>query len=216
MELNASFSIECCNVETFTKVSELVNAFFAIPSNRTPEYFEEWVKSIVAFEDILKVRNFSDVRADPLEYEDLLICLIRYVAAGVSDDLIVGDYTLYNSFSGGKSYEFVSVYGDIHWVSSRKQRLSIEYEDRKQAPSSLLKGQNVVFSQLNRAMELRYSAIVKRSGGFVKDFASAKTNIVVYPGGRETPDTIKARALNQKKEKVKILTCEEFDLLLNQ
>lgn len=216
MELNAGFSIECCNVETFARVSELVNAYFAIPENRTPKYFEEWVKGIYKIEKNLEVKNFTDVHSDPLEYEDLLIGLIEYVAAGVSDDLIVGDYTLYNGFSGSENHEFVSVYGDIHWVSNRKQRLSIEYEDRKQAPSLLLQGQNVVFSQLNRAMELRYSVIVKRSGGFVKNFASAKTNIVVYPGGRETPDTIKAHELNQKKEKVKILTCEEFDLLLNQ
>lgn len=217
MQLNSCFYIECCNQETLDKVFDLVNAFFAIPENRTPDYFEDWVKSIRKDAKYLKVENMTDVHADPLEYEDLLVNLIEYVSAGISDDVIAGHYDTDNGVSGMKEHLFVGIYGSVQWVTSHKKLFAIEYEDRQLPLAPQLKDKIVVFSQLyNLALEFKYTVIVRRSGGLVRDFATAKTNIVVYLGQWATPDTKKAEELNQKKEKVKVFTCEEFEAYLKQ
>ena len=217
MQLNSCFYIECCNQEALDKAFDLVNSFFAMPENRTPDYFEDWVKSICKDAKYLKVQNMTDVHADPLEYEDLLVSMIEYVSAGIPDDVIAGHYDTDNGVSGMKEHLFVGIYGNVQWVSSYKKLFAIEYEDRQLPLASKLKDKNVVLSQLyNLARELRYSVIVRRSGGLVKSSASAKTDIVVWRGDWVTPDTKKAEELNQKKEKVKVFTCEEFEAFLKQ
>lgn len=217
MQLNSCFSIECSNQETLEKVFNLVNTFFAMPENRTPEFFDDWVKSIRVNEKYNIVENITDVHADPLEYEDLLASMIEYVSAGISDDVIAGHYDTDNGVSGMKEHLFVGIYGNFQWVSSRKKLFAIEYEDRQLPLAPHLKDKIVVFSQLyNLALEFKYTVIVRRSGGLVRDYTTAKTNVVVYMGQWATPDTKKAEELNQKKEKVKVFTCEEFEAFLKQ
>ena len=214
MQQTANFEICTCNTDDLKKAQVLVSEFFSNPDNRTPECFDAWEKGIRTYKHILSVENNTDVHAAWDEYEDLLPLMIVYVVKGLPDTVIAGRTIIGSDDTGEETRYYIGIFGDLHWIYKWKDLHSILFEDRLLPTSDSLAGKNVVFSQLNLAKYIRYSNAVIRSGGFVRDFTSAKTGIVVHDNGVDTPDVKKAEELNQKKPKVKVFTCEEFEQYL--